>query len=162
MIRPHHLLVLAPAVVALLALSAAPAAASSSEWFTATVSGSGAFTSQNTVVFNGKGTATLMGSVTNSGSIQITGQDSSCSGGLANVNTEVLTAASGDTLTLTSQDVACPTGPGRYQGSGSWRITGGTGRFQGTTGNGSSTGSADFNVGTITNTFTGMLTLAND
>lgn len=161
MIRRRLLLAFAAAAAALLASGAPPAIASSSLPFSVTVSGSGVWTSQYTVAFSGSGDAVLMGAVTNAGTIEIIGYDSSCPGGIANINTEVFTAANGDTLYITSQDVSCPTGPGTFQGGGSWRAGGGTGRFQGATGSGFGTGSGDFNVGTITNTFTGTLTLSN-
>jgi len=163
MIRRRHpiALAIAPAWAGLLALSAAPAAASSSLPFSVTVSGSGTWISQDSVAFDGSGTALLLGRVTNSGLIHITGADDSCPGGLANVNTEVLTAANGDTLTLTSQDVSCPSGPGTFTGSGSWWVSGGSGRFQGSSGRGTGTGSGDFNIGTITNTFRGTITLTH-
>ena len=161
MIRRLHVLALLPAAAVLLGLAATPATASSSLPFNVTVSGSATWTSPSMVAFNGTGTAILMGAVTNRGLIQITGSDGSCPAGLANVNTEVLSASNGDTLTLTSHDVSCPTGPGTFQGSGAWRVTGGTGRFRGATGAGTGTGSGDLNVGRITNTFTGMVTLAS-
>ena len=160
MIRRRHLLAILAAAAALLGVAASPATASSSLPFKVTVSGSATWTSPSTVAFTGRGTALLMGTVTNQGSIQITGYDGSCPAGLANINTEVLTASNGDTLTLTGHDVSCPTGPGTFQGSGEWRVTGGTGRFHGATGGGTGVGSGDLNVGRITNTFTGMVTLA--
>lgn len=160
MIRLRHVLFLAPSAAGVLAMGASTAAASSSLPFRLTVSGPAVFTSQYTVAFNGSGTGILMGAVINAGALQITGPDGSCPGGIANVNTELLTAADGDTLTLTSQDVSCPTGPGTFQGTGFWRIVGGTGRFEGATGTGTGTGSGDFNIGRITNTFTGSITLS--
>lgn len=161
MIRSIHLLAVTATTVAAAAVGTVSVAASSSVPFKVSIAGSAAFTSATTAEFNGGGTAILMGAVTNEGTIQITGQDSSCPGGVANVNTEVVTAANGDTLTLTSQDVSCPTGPGTFQGSGSWHVSGGTGRFRGATGSGRGTGSGDFNVGRFQNTFTGTFTLAH-
>jgi hypothetical protein len=127
--------------------------------FTATYSGSSAFTSQSTVSFLGSGTATHMGRITNVGTIVLSGPDSSCSGGIANVNTEILTDPDGDTLTISSQDVSCPIGPNQFDGTGQWTVTGGTGRFDGATGQGSAVGGSDFNTGTFTMSLTGTIRL---
>src|SRR5262245_12548384 len=78
--------------------------------FKASYSGSAAFISQTTVQFKGSGNATHMGRITNLGTVNLTGPDASCDGGVANVNTELLTDEHGDTLTIVSQDVSCPTG----------------------------------------------------
>ncbi len=127
--------------------------------FTATLAGSVAMTSQTTISFTGSGTATHMGRVTNAGSIVVTGSDPSCPNAIANVNTETLTTFAGDTLTIVSQDVACPTGPGTVHGTGQWYVSGGTGRFAGATGVGTADGGADFNAGTFTMNLTGTLAI---
>ena len=127
--------------------------------FRASFSGNASITGPTTTAFAGTGYATLMGRIANDGHVQITGSDSSCPGGVANINVETLTAANGDTLTVTSQDVACLTGPGRYHGSGHWTVTAGTGRFSATTGQGTFDGSSDFNAGVFTTTLTGTLVL---
>jgi hypothetical protein len=129
--------------------------------FRASLSGSVAMTSQTTLSFNGAGTATQMGRITNMGAIVVTGSDPSCPNSIANVNTETLTTIAGDTLTIVSQDVACPTGPGTVHGTGQWHVTGGTGRFAGTTGTGTADGGADFNAGTFTMNLTGTLAIAH-
>jgi hypothetical protein len=125
----------------------------------ATFAGSAQRTSQTTVAFSGTGNATQMGRITTDGHVDITGSDSSCQGGVANVNVETLTGANGDKLTISSQDVACPTGPGQYHGTGKWTVTGGTGKFSDATGQGSFDGHSDFNAGTFTTTLTGALDL---
>jgi hypothetical protein len=127
--------------------------------FVATLTGNVAMTSQTTVSFIGTGTATHMGRITNVGAVVFTGSDPSCPNSIANVNTETLTTNVGDTLTIVSQDVACPTGPGTVHGTGKWRVTGGTGRFAGAVGQGTADGGADFNAGTFTMNLNG--TLAN-
>jgi hypothetical protein len=66
-------------------------------------------TGQTTVSFRGTGTATEMGHITNVGAIVFTGSDPSCPNSIANLNTETLTTNDGATLTIVSQDVACPT-----------------------------------------------------
>jgi hypothetical protein len=125
----------------------------------ATYSGSAAFTSPSTVLFLGSGTATLMGRITNVGNVVLNGPDVTCSGGIATVNTETLTDPDGDTLTISSQDVACPTGPYQFHGTGEWTVTGGTGRFEGASGQGQADGGSDFNVGTFTMSLTGVVRL---
>jgi hypothetical protein len=131
-----------------MALGAHGAAAAGGQMsFKATLSGTAMFTSQTTVSFSGSGRATRMGQVTNDDIIVITGSDSSCSGGIANTNTETLTDNDGDTVTITSQDVACPIGPGQYHGTGQWTVTGGTGRFSAASGQGTIEGYFDFGAG---------------
>jgi hypothetical protein len=143
-----------------MALGAHGAAAAGGQMsFKATLSGTAIFTSQTTVSFSGSGSATRMGQVTNDGIIVITGSDNSCSGGVANTNTERLTDNDGNTLTTTSQDVACPTGPGQYQGTGQWTVTGGTGRFSGASGQGTISGHFDFGAGKFTITLAGVLVI---
>lgn len=112
-------------------------------------SGTATATSQTTISLIGSGNATHMGRITTDGHIDITGPDNSCPGGIANINVETLTDANGDTVTVTSQDVGCPTGPGQYHGTGTWRVTGGTGKFSQATGQGSTDGHLDFNTGTF-------------
>lgn len=126
--------------------------------FSASYSGSAAFTSQTTVSFLGSGTATHMGRITIVGTVVLNGPDGSCSGGIANVNTETLTDRDGDTLTISSQDVACPTGPNQFRGTGQWTVTGGTGRFA-ATGQGLADGGSDFNAGTFTMALSGTIRL---
>ncbi len=126
--------------------------------FRATLSGSVAMTSPTTVSFNGAGTATQMGRITNVGAIVFTGSDPSCPNSIANLNTETFTTNDGDQLTIVSHDVACPTGPGTVHGIGQWHVTGGTGRFAGIGGGGKADGGADFNVGTFTMNLTGTIT----
>jgi hypothetical protein len=127
--------------------------------FKATFSGTAQLTSPTTALFVGAGSATQMGRVTTSGDALVTGSSDACAGGLANINTETLTNNDGDTVTFTSDDVGCPTGPGQYHGFGHWTVTGGTGRFTGATGEGSFDGHSDFNVGTFTITLTGSLVM---
>lgn len=142
-----------------LGLWVAPAAAATQPiGFMASFSGSASITSPTTTEFSGNGTATHMGRITTSGHVNITGSDSSCPGGVANLHVEVLTAANGDTLTIASNDVACPQGPGRYHGTGQWTVTAGTGRFQGASGSGVFAGTSDFNAGTFAITLTGSVT----
>lgn len=158
MFQKLHQSVLALLAVGALLLGASPAAAADSQVpFKVTFSGSAAISSPTTSTFVGTGHASHLGRITTSGRADITGLDGSCPGGVANVNTETLTAANGDTITISSQDVACPTGPGQYHGTGHWTVVGGTGRFAGATGAGSFDGHSDFIAGTFEATLTGSI-----
>ena len=129
--------------------------------FAAAYAGSANFTSASTVHFSGTGVASSLGASSNSGVIVITGSDTSCTGGLPNSNPETLTAANGDVLVITMHDVACPVSEGVLHGTGHWEVSGGTGRFRGATGQGTSDGGADFNHGKFAFTLVGTLVLAN-
>jgi hypothetical protein len=126
--------------------------------FTAVFSGQAVATSPTTFTFTGTGKASYMGPVTTVGHLVVTGLDSSCPNGIAVTNVETLTDALHETLTLTLHDVACPTGPGQFAGTGTWKVTGGTGRFSAVSGSGTGYGNGDLNVGTFNITLTGSLT----
>src|SRR5262245_34064443 len=81
------------------------------------------------LAWSGSGMATQLGTVTVAGGVLLTGPGDTCPGGLANINTFNITAPNGDTLTLTSVDVACPIAEFTVHGTGHWTVTGGTGRF---------------------------------
>jgi hypothetical protein len=112
--------------------------------FKALYAGQAAFTGETTVSFDGTGIATHLGLGVSHGDASITGPDSSCTGGLANTHVETLTAANGDSITITAHNVACPTGSVQFHGTGHWAVTGGTGRFTDTTGSGTFEGNVDF------------------
>ena len=118
--------------------------------FKATFSGSAVPTSPTTISFAGTGSASHMGRITNVGNVTVTGPDGSCNGGVTAVNTETLTAANGDAITIQSHDVTCLTGPNQYHGTGHWTVTDGTGRFRHATGEGSFDGIADLGAQTFT------------
>lgn len=98
-----------------------------------------------------------MGAITTQGQAVIEGPSDSCPGGIVNVNTEILTDNDGNTLTIVSEDVACPVAPGLLHGTGQWTVVAGTGRFSGATGSGSLDGYADFIVGTFDVTLSGTV-----
>jgi hypothetical protein len=129
--------------------------------FKGSYSGTAAFTSPTTITFSGTGIATHLGSGANEGHVVLTGPDSSCPGGIANVNYETLRAANGETLLLTSYDVACPISPGALHGTSHWVVTGGTGRFSGASGQGTIDGHADLNRGVFSFQVTGSLSTPN-
>jgi hypothetical protein len=107
------------------------------------------------VVFTGTGISSHLGRGANEGAVVITGVDSS--GCLPNINVETLTAANGDSITITSNDVACPVAPNVVHGIGTWTVTGGTGRFANITGQGTIDGYGDFAQGTFDFSFTGLI-----
>jgi hypothetical protein len=84
------------------------------------------------VTVNGSGFATQFGrtSITKSVVVHITATP--CPGGTTRSYTAeaTLTAANGDTLTMSGSGTICG-GPGGIQASGSYSVTGGTGRFSG-------------------------------
>jgi hypothetical protein len=133
--------------------------------FTGTYSGAASFTDPSVgSFFSGNGIATHLGASTNQGHAVLTGADSSCPGGIANTHYETLTAANGDTLSLTSYDVACPitaTSPGMFHGTGHWVVTGGTGRFSRASGQGTFDGHSDFNQGIFSFQLTGTISAPN-
>jgi hypothetical protein len=154
-------------LVATLAASSALAfispalAAGDSAPFQAYYSGSLELTAPTTFTLRGAGTATGMGPITSAGRIQMTGVDTSCIGGITNVNTETLTSASG-TLSIRSLDVACPIGLVRFAGTGNWRVVGGTGRFAGATGGGLTEGQGYLLASRFVNKLTGAIALAEN
>jgi hypothetical protein len=150
-------------VVSGVALGATSAAAASAPFY-ASYAGTATWTSPTTIALAGTGTATHLGRLTNTGTVYLLNFDSACPDGpdgVASVNVETLTAADGSALHITSDDVACPTGPGVYQGTGHWTVTGGTGRFSGATGGGPFHGTADLNQGLFTSNPTGTLVLSH-
>src|SRR5262245_47101193 len=93
---------------------------------------------------DGSGRSTQLGQGIDHATVVVTGFDPN-TGCIPNTQTHTLTAANGDTLTITNSDLACPTGEaGQFHGTGDWEVTGGTGRFSGATGGGTIDGHIDF------------------
>ena len=136
-------------VTALTPLAAMPAIAQQQLPFKGAFSGTVTFTSQTTAAYQGSGTASHLGKSTIVESVQAVGQASSCSDGFAAQHTITLTAANGDQLFLVVTDDSCQVAPGVYEGTGTYEITGGTGRFADATGSGTFDGRGDFNTGTF-------------
>jgi hypothetical protein len=154
-------LLLAGAVAAGLAALTPAKAGDAGVPFTARLSGAAAYTSPTTVRFSGQGVATHMGRVADSGVAVFGAPGGSCPGGVPgfpNDHTETLTAANGDTLVIRMTNVACPTGPSSFHGTGPWTVVGGTGRFEGATGSGWCDGRSDFQTNTFEAVLTGTLT----
>ena len=137
-----------------------PAAAGTGVPFSARLTGTAFFTSPSSVEFEGTGTATHLGRFTNDG-LAILGPPTACPDGLPgipNVHTETLIGADGDELVVQMLNVACPTSPTSFHGTGHWTVLGGTGRFAGVTGSGTDEGNADFATNTFELTLSGTLT----
>jgi hypothetical protein len=130
-------------------MGATPASAAHMIPFVGGYSGTAAFASDGTPRFRGTGIATYLGKSTNEGYVVFTSGAPSCAGGVPNDQYETLTGANGDSITIVSHDVACPIGPSQYHGTGNWQVVGGTGRFNGATGEGTLDGKSDFSKGTF-------------
>ena len=145
-------------LTATLALGAGAAGADSAATpIQAHATGTIGFTGPTTLAWSGSGIATQMGPVSLVGSVVVTGTTDACPGGLPNINAVTLTAPNGDTLTLTSADVACPISETAVHGTGHWTVTAGTGRFAGVTGSGALDGVANFGTGQFDVSLTGSL-----
>jgi hypothetical protein len=128
--------------------------------FTARLSGTAAFTSPTSVEFLGTGTATQLGRFTNDGRAILGPLTDGCPNGtqgIPNVHTETLVAANGDELVVQMMNLACPTSPTSFHGTGHWTVIGGTGRFAGVTGAGTNEGNANFATNTFELTLNGTL-----
>ena len=117
----------------------------------------------------GAGHATALGRSTNQGTVVFQSQPNpACpTTGFVVTNDEVITAANGDQVTLSILDKPCPVAgePGIYDGVSTYRITGGTGRFAGASGEGYFDGRGDFtdpNDLTFTYTFDGTISAPNE
>jgi hypothetical protein len=149
------------AAVGVCLVALAPAAAARSDVpFKARLSGTATFTSPSSVEFHGAGQATHLGRFTNGGIAILGPPTDGCpdgAQGIPAVHTETLVAANGDELVIRMVNVACPTGPASFRGTGRWTVTGGTGRFAHVTGAGSNEGNADFATNTFELTLRGTL-----
>lgn len=89
------------------------------------------------IQLSGEGNATHLGRIEVSKNTISTLTGRTCANGGREsqyVATFVLTAANGDTLTLSGGGISCDAGPGGITASGSHIVTDGTGRFEGATG----------------------------
>lgn len=123
--------------------------------------GSGTFvdTSQTTVLITGTGYYENLGLTTLRFPSTITGA-AEC-GGFTAVEQDTYTAANGDSVFQTVHDTICPTStPHAFQLTGSFTVTGGTGRFAHATGSGTVHASIMFTSmtsGTFSGTQTGTI-----
>jgi hypothetical protein len=145
------------ATIVVMALAAMPAVAQEQLPFSGTYSGTVAFTGPTSAALQGSGTASHLGKSTMVGTVQVVGPASSCSDGFAAQLMITLTAANGDQLFLVVTDESCQVAPGMFEGTGTYEITGGTGRFADATGSGTFDGRGDFTTGTFIQTFDGTI-----
>jgi hypothetical protein len=152
-------LFIAPGIMGMGAQAAYAAAAQLP--FSGTYSGTAVFRSDGTPIFSGAGHATYLGQSTSDGYSVFTSAPVDCAGGVPNDNYETFTAASGDTFEIVSHDVACPTGPYQYHGTGNWNVIPGTGtgHFMGITGQGTFDGNSDFNQGVFSFKMMGTISM---
>ena len=141
----------------LVAFSAFPAAfATASVPFNGHGMGTFTDTSPTTVLITGTGYYDHLGLTTLTFPSTITGH-ASC-GGFTAVEQDTYTGANGDSVFQTVHDTICPTStPNAFQLTGSFIITGGTGRFSGATGSGTVQASVTFTSAT-SGTFAGTQT----
>lgn len=156
-----RVLSLAAAAAALGLVAPAPAnAVNDGVPFRAQLTGTAAFTGPTTAEFHGAGQATYLGQFASDGVAILDQPTGTCPGGvpgIPNVHTETLTAANGDRLVIRMDNLACPTGPFTFHGTGHWSVLGGTGRFEGVIGEGTDEGDADFEANTIAFSLTGTI-----
>ena len=113
---------------------------------------------QTDILLAATGTASLLGQATSSGHIVMVGP-ATCANGFAVQDTETLTSTDeGDTITFSVSSQACPTStPGVYEIKTPYRVTGGTGRFAGATGQGTADCFGNFNNDTFHYTLQGTI-----
>ena len=112
--------------------------------------------------YGGQGIATQFGVVGLQGDIAVTGPASTCEGGFAATHKDVLTSADGSRVLVDITEQSCPRpeSPGTYDCTGSYKITGGTGRFAGVSGSGTWGGSVTFGPdgsGPFTTNYSGVI-----
>ena len=143
-----------------MALSAFPAFATPSVPFNGHGTGTFTDTSPTTVLITGTGTYDHLGLTTLTFPTMITGV-AQC-GGFTAVEQDTYTGANGDSVFQTVHDTICPTStPGAFHLTGSFVVTGGTGRFAHASGSGSVDAAVTVTSqtsGTFSGTQTGSIT----
>ena len=153
---------MAAAVMACVA-TATPASAVSAGPFEAKLSGSVQMTSPFSAVYSSDGLATHLGRTHLEGSMNVTGP-ADCAGGFTATHSETMTAANGDQLFVEVLSTDCPNPevPGRYDCTGTYAITGGTGRFSTASGQGGWAGTVTFDAsgsGAFSESYWGLISL---
>ena len=133
-------------------------AASNQVPFNGSFSGAVASSGPTTAVLSGSGIAEQLGLTAYAGNVS---DITPTATGFTDVLVETLTAANGDTLTITCIQVAVQTSPGVYVGTDQWTVVGGTGRFEGATGQGTGVTHIDLNNGKFDKQLTGTISAPN-
>ena len=122
--------------------------------YQASLAGKVAITGAATASLSGVGIATYLGVTKYSGSVtNITPTPT----GMTNDLLETLTAANGDSLTISCTEVAVQTSPNVFHGTDHWVVKGGTGRFTGAVGSGTGDTLIDLNKGVFAKHETGTI-----
>lgn len=142
---------------ALVGISAAPVAAASSAPLKVSVTGSLQITAANefgptNARYGGQGSGSPpLGPVNMAGDITVTGP-ASCANGFAATHVDVLTAKDGAQLEVRITEESCPTAMAgavvTFSCTGTYTITGGTGRYAAATGGGIWSGTLNLDMGT--------------
>jgi hypothetical protein len=148
-------------VFVLLAVVPAPdsAAAQVQVPFYIGIAGTAGFTGPGTGAYDGTGSGTHLGNSKVHGDIQVTVAPNGC-GGFTAQHSDTITAANGDQLYLQIIEDACPVATGSFHCTGTYSVTGGTGRFANATGNGVFDGLVDFTQGRFQATYSGQISVA--
>jgi len=104
----------------------------------------------------GTAVSPMLGVADYRGEVTITGVDPD-TGTITDVLIETFTTAGGDTITLRCDQTAVPLSDGVYQGTDTWTVIGGTGKYAGATGSGTGTTYVDLNQGTFAKVLTGRV-----
>ena len=111
--------------------------------------------------YSGTGTVTQLGGALMEGDISIVGP-ALCPNGFTATHSDTLTASDGSRVSMTITETSCPrpADPSTYDCTGTYTITGGTGRFASATGSGNWAGSVAFSPNgsaTFTTSYSGTL-----
>ena len=115
--------------------------------------------------YGGRGVATQLGASRTEGVITIVGP-APCQGGFAATHTDVLRASNGDSVYVAITETSCPrpAEQGTFDCTGTYTVTGGTGRYAGASGSGAWGGSVTFGPtgsGTFNTAFSGVLSASS-
>jgi hypothetical protein len=111
---------------------------------------------EGTFELSGTAASPQLGVADYDGVVTVTGLDPD-TGTITDVLVETFTTANGDTITLRCDQTAVPVSPGVYQGSDTWTVIGGTGKYAGATGSGTGITYVDLNEGTFAKVLTGRI-----
>lgn len=154
------------AAIGALGVSAAPAMADQMP-FNDSVSGTLQITGAGpngptSAFYSGSGSGTGLGGSQMQGNITVTGPG--CTNGFTATHSDTLTSASGAKLYVAISETSCPepANPSIFDCSGTWVVSGGTGRFALATGSGTWSGRLQFTSpsgGVFTSRYVGTLSL---